>query len=575
MRILLTLAAALSGLLLLAACGDAPTPTPTPTAREERALTILYWQAPTVPNAYLSAGNKDTDAGAVTLEPLAKYDPDGNLVPALAADIPTTENGGVSEDFTSIAWTLRQGLTWSDGSGLTADDVVFTWRYCADEETGCTAGPAFDGVASVEAVDERTVRIAFDAPKPYPYQAFVGAGVPVISRAQFADCVGAAAAGCHAQNNAPLGTGAYRITAFTPGDRAVYERNPFYRGAPAYFDTVTIIGGGDAVSTARAVLETGEADYAWNLQISPDALAEMEAAGRGKVVSAFASTVERIVLNQTNPDPALGDNRSEYLDGANPHPFLSFQPIRKALSMAIDRERIAGELYGFAGRPTCNVINGPPGYVSAANDACLTQDIDGANALLDANGVLDTDGDGVREYNGVPLRVVYQTSTNAIRQANQEMVRGWWREIGVETEIVHHDAGVFFGGDPVEDKEASLRRFFADAQMYASGSSVDPQETLSAYLCDHIPARGNHWSLDNVARSCDPEYDALFERLRQTQAAPEREALIKQLHDHYAQAYYLIPLVNRGSVSAHANALQGVRVNGWDSDVWNIAEWRY
>ncbi|MDE2765890.1 MAG: peptide ABC transporter substrate-binding protein [Chloroflexota bacterium] len=581
MRIPLILAAGLLGLLLLGGCGDSPTPTPTsaptptPTVREERALTILYWQAPTVPGGYLSLGTKDTDAGAVTLEPLAKYDPDGNLVPALAAEIPTTQNSGVAEDLTSITWTLRQGLQWSDGSALTADDVVFTWRYCTNEETGCTAESAFDGVASVEAIDDYTVRVLFDAPTPYPYQAFVGAGVPVISRAQFADCIGAAAAGCHAQNNAPLGTGPYRVVEFIPGERAMYERNPFYRAAPPYFDKVTIIGGGGAASAARAVLEDGEADYAWNLQIAPGALAAMEAAGRGKVVSAFSSLVERIVLNQTNPDPALGGDRSEYLGGANPHPFLSFQPIRQAMSMAIDRERIAAELYGFAGQPTCSIINGPPRYVSAANDACLTQDIDGANALLDANGVRDTDGDGVREYNGAPLRVVYQTSTNAIRQANQEMVRGWWREIGIETEVVHHDASVFFGGDPVDDKEASLRRFFADAQMYASGSGVDPQEALSDFLCEHVPTRENNWALGNIARSCDPAYDALFARLEQTRAGPEREALIKQLHDRYVQAYYQIPLVNRGTVSAHTNALQGVRLNGWDSDFWNIADWRY
>ncbi len=582
MRTSLLLAAALPALLLIAGCGDPATPTPTstpspaptPTPSPPKTLTILYWQAPTVPSAYLSSGNKDTDASAVTLEPLAKYDPDGNLVPALAAEIPTLENGGVSDDLTSITWTLREGLRWSDGSAMTAEDAVFTWRYCTDEATGCTAEAAFDGVASVEAVDERTVRIEFEAPAPYPYEAFVGTGAPIISRAQFADCVGAAASGCHAQNNAPLGTGPYRIIGFTPGEEAVYERNPFHWGAAPYFDRVRIIGGGDAASAARAVLESGEADYAWNLQIDPRLLAEMEAGGRGKVVSAFSSVVERVVLNQTNPDPALGGDRSEYLDGENPHPFLSFHPIREAMSLAIDRERIASELYGFAGKPACSLIVGPPKYVSTANDACLAQDIAGANALLDANGVLDTDGDGVRERNGAPLRVVYQTSTNAIRQATQEMIGGWWREIGVETEIIHHDASTFFGGDPVADKEASLRRFFADVQMYASGSGIDPQGTLSEFLCKHIPTRENNWAQPNFARSCDSAYDALFERLEQTQAGPEREALIKQLSDLHVLSYYQIPLVNRGTVAAHANTLQGVRINGWDSDMWNIAEWR-
>jgi peptide/nickel transport system substrate-binding protein len=474
----------------------------------------------------------------------------------------------------SITWKLKEGLKWSDGSDLTAEDVVFTWRYCVDEETGCTSESSFDGITSVEAVDDLSVEITFKAPTPYPYSAFVSTGAPIISRAQFADCVGAAATTCDAQNTAPLGTGPYRIIDFKVNDEAVYERNPFYRGEAPYFDRVVLKGGGDAVSAARAVLERGEADYAWNAQVEPEILAEMEAQGQGKVVSAFASLVERIVVNQTNSDPELGDDRSEYQDGQNPHPFLSFRPIRQAMSMAIDRGRISEELYGFAGEPTCNLVTGPPRYVSTANDGCLSQDIEGAKKLLDDNGVVDTDGDGIREHDGVPLRIRYQTSTNSIRQDTQALVRDWWREIGIETELVDHDASVFFGGDPVDDREASYRRFFADVQMYASETGIDPQESLSGLLCKHIPTREDNWSLGNVARACNPEYDGVFARLEQTGTGPEREALVRELNDIHVQGYVEIPLVNRGYVSAHLNSLKGVRINGWDSELWNIAEWR-
>ena len=573
----------------LSACGSEPTPTPEPTQTPapptpeptqapappvEKTLTLLYWQAPSVPGSYLSAGTKDVDAGAITLDPLAKYDPDGNLAPALAAEIPTLENGGFSRDLTSITWKLKEGLKWSDGSDMSAEDVVFTWRYCVNEETGCTSESSFDGIASVEALDSLTVKITFEAPTPYPYQAFVGAGAPIISRAQFADCIGAAATTCEAQNTAPLGTGPYRIIDFKANEQAVYERNPFYRGPSPYFDRVFLKGGGDAVSAARAVMERGEADYAWNIQVEPEVLAGLEEAGLATVVVAFTSLVERIVVNQTNPDPALGDDRSEYLEGQNPHPFLSFKPIRRAMSLAIDRSRIAEDFYGFAGEPTCNLITGPPNYASTANDGCLPQDIDGANRLLDDNNVLDTDGDGIREYNGVPLRITYQTSTNAIRQDTQSLVRDWWRQIGIDTELIHHDASVFFGGDPVADREASYRRFFADVQMYADGSGIDPQQSLSGALCKHIPTRENNWAFGNIPRSCNPEYDSLYAQLEQTQIGPEREALVKRMHDMDVQGYYEIPLVERGAVSAHLNTLQGIRINGWDSELWNIAEWR-
>ena len=560
---LVTLALSLAIVFLIVACNGS-----------QKVLTILYWQAPSIPNPYLSGGYKDRDAGAITLEPLAKYDPNGLLVPAMAAEIPSLDNGGISQDLTSITWKLKDNLKWSDGSSLTAADVAFTWRYCTDEATSCTASSAFSDVTAVEALDDLTVRVTFHAPTPYPYTAFVGSGVPVLSSVQFADCVGAAAASCDKENYAPLGSGPYRIVDFTPDRNARYERNPHYYAEEPYFDGVALIGGGDALSAAQAVLETGEADYAWNLQIAPQTLADIEAEGKGKVVSAFSSLVERIVLNQTNADPSLGDGRSEYLDGANPHPFLTFAPVARAMSMAVDRALISERLYGFAGEPACNLIVGPPSYVSTANDGCLGQDIEGANKLLDDNGVLDTDGDGVREYNGAPLKLTFQTSTNEVRQDTQALVKDWWREIGIEAELVHHDAAVFFGGDPVADKDQVYSRFFADVQMYATGPDIDPQQYLFGLTCAEVPDQDNNWRGSNVHRACNPEFDELAEKLSHTPIGAERAALVKEMNDILVQSYYEIPLVNRGIVSAHLDTLKGVRINGWDSEMWNIAEWR-
>ncbi len=550
------------------------TPTPEPTAAAERVLTLRYWQAPTVPFPYLSGGDKDVDAGALTLEPLANYDPDGNLVPKLAVDIPTLDNGGVSSDLLSITWRLRDGVQWSDGSAVTAHDAVFTWRYCSHQDTGCTSRDRFTELASVEAVDDLTIEITFEKPTPYPYSVFVGSVTPIISQAQFADCVGAAAAGCAASTQTPLGTGPYRVVEFTPNEGGVYERNPHYRGAPAWFDRVILHGGGDAASAVAAVLVDGAADLAWNAQIEPDALAEAQARGLGAVHLAFASQVERIVVNQTNPDPALGGGRSEYQDGANPHPFLTFTPIPQAMSMAIDRHAIAEQLYGFTGEPTCNLVAAPAAYVSTANDGCLRQDIEGAARLLDEHGVVDSDGDGVREYQGVPLRITYQTTANEIREQTQALIRGWWQAIGIETELLQHDAGTFFGGDPVADAAMNYRRFFADVQMYTNGSGVDPQQALANGLCGNVQTRANGWASGNNARSCNAEYDQAFARLTQTPLGPEREALVEQLNDISVQQYYEIPLVNRAYVSVALHSLLGVQANGWDSLMWNVAEWR-
>ena len=557
---------------LLGACAaPATTDVAAPAEPEVKELTILYWQAASLPGPFLSGGTKDQDAGAITLEPLASVDPDGVLMPRLAAEIPTIENGGVSEDGLTITWTLQEGLLWSDGTPMTADDAVFTWEYCTHPETGCAPIDTFDGVVSVEAPDDTTVVVTFDKFTPYPYTAFVTAQSPIISRVQFGECVGAAAQTCSEQNLSPLGTGAYRLTDFKVNDVATYERNPHYRGEPAYFDRIVFKGGGDAASAVRAVLETGEADYAWNLQVEPQILAEMEAKGGGEIIVAFDSLVERLLVNQTNPDEALGDDRSEYLDGTNPHPFLVDTPVAQAMSMAIDRSVIAENLYGFAGRPVCNVIPGPKHYVSTANDGCLVQDIDGANALLDEAGIVDTDGDGIREYNGMPLSVRYQTSTNSVRQKTQAVIKQWWAEIGIETELLNHDASVFFGGDP--NSPDTYQKFYTDIQMYTTGPSIDPQIHLSQWQCQYIPERANSWAGGNISRGCDSEYDELFQMLVETPVGPERERLVKTLNDMNVQSGMQIPLVYRGRVAARTNSLQGVLINGWDTELWNVGDW--
>ena len=540
-------------------------------------VTLLYWQAVSIINPYQSTGTKDYHAGSLVLESLLEYDPAGNLIPTLAQEVPTVENGGVSEDLTSITYKLVPGVLWSDGTPLTADDFVFTWQYCVTPETGCTSGN-FSSVQSVEAVDPETVKITFTSPQPYPYYAFVGYLSPVLQKAQFENCVGAAAATCAEANSMPVGTGPYIVKDFRANDVVTFEVNPNYRFEnKPHFAEVVMKGGGDAESAARAVLETGEADYAWNLQVPPDILNEMEAKGNGKVVAAYGGNVERILINFTNPDPALGDKRSEWSEAdPNPHPFLSDPAVRQAMSMAIDRNIIATQLYGAGGKATCNIVSGPDVYVSTANDSCLTQDIEGAKALLEGAGWVDSNGDGVREKDGVELRVLYQTSTNAVRQKTQALIQQWWGEIGVATELKNIDAGVFFG--PTDNAD-SLAKFYSDVQMFTNGNdSPNPQAYLNGWRCvtengQNIASSANAWGGENIERWCNPDYDALWSTLSETADQNARIELVKQLNDMVAQNYVNLPLVFRASVSAHSNSLEGVQLGGFETEEWNIEDW--
>ncbi len=546
----------------------------TVTAQDDTTLNILYWQAISTMNPYLSGGTKDLDASAFVVEPLARYDQDGNLVPWLAEEIPTVDNGGVSADLTTITWKLKSGLLWSDGTPVTAEDAVFSWQYCSTPETGCSQATNYGDVANVEAVDELTVKVTFTAPKPFPYGPFVGQEAPLIQKAQFADCIGVNAQQCTDQNFYPAGTGPYIVSDFRANDVVTLVANPNYReeGKP-FFTTLVIKGGGDAESAARAVLETGEADYAWNLQVAPEILSQMEAAGNGKLLVEYGTSVERIHVNQTNPDPDLGDMRSAWVeDGSNAHPFLTIPAVWQAMSMAIDRNIMAQQLYGPSGQATCNILPAPAIYASTNNDSCLTQDIEGAKALLDEAGIVDSDGDGVREANGVPLRMLFQTSTNAVRQGEQALIKQWWSEIGIETELRNIDAGVFFGGDPASPD--TYGKFYADVQMFTNNfSGTDPEEYMSQWACSEIAGPENNWLGNNISRWCNEEYDALVAQFAQTADLDERAAIAIQQNDLIVQSGAGIPLIHRGDVSAVSNRVANVLLNVWDHEEWNVADW--
>lgn len=533
-------------------------------------LKIIFWQAVSTMNPYLSGGTKEVYAASMVIEPLARYDETGALVPMLAAEIPTVENGGVAADLKSITWKLKPDLKWSDGTAVTAEDAIFTWKYCTAPDGGCAQGAYFEGVTNVEAIDASTIKVSFADAKPYPYSAFVGAQSPLIQAAQFKDCLGAKAPECTAANFGPIGTGPFVVNEFKPNDVVTFTANPNYRDpAKPAFASVTLKGGGDAASAARSVLETGEFDYAWNMQVEPEILAQMLAAGKGKIEVAFGTQVERIDINPFAVDPSLGDKRST--KDAGPHPALSDPAVRRALSISIDRDILVEAGYGANGRPTCNILPAPDIYVSKNVDWCLKQDIEGANKLLEDAG-WKMGSDGIREKDGVKLSFLYQTSTNSVRQGTQALVKDWWSQIGVAAELRNISASVFFGGDPASPD--TFQKFYADVQMYTNNfDGTDPEKYMASWMCDKIPGPANGWQGENIVRYCNPAYDELVKKLGTTSKLEDRAAISIQLNDMLSNDVAQIPLIHRGQPSAVNNTLLGVKMNAWDSELWNVADW--
>ena len=534
---------------------------------DDSILKLLYWQAPTILNPHLSNGFKDAEASRITLEPLASFDAAGNLRPFLAAEIPSVENGGVASDGTTVTWTLRSDVLWSDGTPFTAEDVAFTYKLLSNPEVGSTTAGVYENIESVEALSPTEVKITFKAPDPAWSLVFTGTLGMVLPAHAFREFNGANIRSAPA-NLQPIGTGPYQVTTFKPGDVVVYEPNPYYRD-PVGFERVELKGGGDAASAARAVMQTGDVDFAYNIQVEAPVLKQLETGGQGQFVTSFGSQVERILFNFTDPNQTAASGERSSVEF--PHPFFSDITVRQAFSFAIDRDTIAEQLYGPAGQGTVNFLVSPEIYRSPNTNYLF--DLDQANQLLDEAGWVDSNGDGTRDRNGTEMQVLFITSVNPVRQNTQEIIKQNLAAIGVSAELRSLDPAVYFSGDPAS--EDTVEHFYADLQMFTTGNTnPDPGAYLKTYTCDEISQQANNWSGQNYSRYCNPEYDTLWQQSTVELDTAKRTELLIQMNDTLIEDYAVLPIVHRANIDAVSNRLTGIDLTPWDLHTWNIAEWK-
>jgi len=582
---------------LLASCGSTATPSsassgapsaapPSQTVAPSVAtrgsggtLTLFYWEAPTILNPHLSPGTKDLSASRLTYEPLASFNAAGDLIPFLAAEIPTLANGDVAADGTAVTWKLKSGVLWSDGQPFSADDVRFTWQYATNPAVNSTSAGAFSAIRDVQVVDPTTVKVVFKQPNPAWSIPFTGPLGMIIPKHVFEAYNGAGAATAP-PNTAPVGTGPFRVTQFNTEDllvvggqavkttKIVYEANPNYRDpAKPFFARIELQGGGGDAVVASQAMETGAVDFAWNLQVDDAETSKIEAAGKSHVLFPLGAFVERIMVNFSDPTKATAEG--ERSNTKFPNPVLSDKNVRLAIAHSVDRASIA-LLYGRGGEASDALLVSPQNFRSS--HPAPTYDLAEAKRLLDSAGWTDHDGDGIRDKAGVPLRITFQTSINPVRQQTQDIVSKALTSIGFDVKLKNIDSSIFFG--PVDGTTETRRQFYADLEEFAfSNKSPDPAAYMAAWTCAEIAQKANQWSLSNWSRYCNPAYDALYASAQSEVDPAKRADLFKQMDDLLVDDGAVIPLVHEADVNGASVSLGGVDISPWDLEVWNAADW--
>jgi peptide/nickel transport system substrate-binding protein len=577
---------ALAALPLVAACAQPAAPAPTAAPAKPAAaapakpggsgtLKMLLWQAPTILNPHLSTGTKDYIAARVSAEPLMTVDNDGKFTPVLAAEVPSTQNGGVAADGKSVTYKLKQGIKWSDGQPFSAEDVVFTWEWITTKESGAITLGSYTSIDKVEAPDPNTVKISFKEPTGGWFVPFVGYTGMIIPKHIMKDFVGAKAREAPI-NTKLVGTGPYFVDDFKPGDLVIYKANPHYRDADKVgFERIEMKGGGDPTTAARAVFQTGEYDYSWNLQVEAQVLQDIMSGGKGDLLNPGGSGVEQFFFNLTDPNKEVNGERSS---PTTKHPFLTDIKVREAMTLAVDRQTIVKQLYGdgLTGQLTNNILTVPSSLASKNTTSEFS--IEKANKILDDAGY-KKGGDGIRMTpEGVRMKVVLVTSINSLRQKEQAIIKDGWAKIGVETELKSVDAGVYFSSDP--NNPDTYPHFYADVLILSSSpDSGFPVQYMGRFYTGKDQDRNwaqkaNNWAGRNFMKWKSEEYDKLYDQVLVEPNLDKAATMWQQLNELVIKNFISVPLVDRTFSSGKAKGLTGPSLRTFDSESWNIGEWK-
>jgi peptide/nickel transport system substrate-binding protein len=495
-------------------------------------------QEPTIFNPLKSTLEVDRGAQMAIFDSLWLINEGAELIPNLATEIPTVENGGISEDGLTYTFKLRDDAKWHDGEPFTAADVVFSHNLIMNPDFVAGTKIGHDKVAEISAPDDYTVTMTLS--EPYAPFLFTWGDTYIVPEHILATVEDPNTA--EFNSTAPIGTGPFVFKERVAGDHITLEANPEYHGPGPYLDTLIFKYVPDLTGLFTQ-FKTGEVDVTGIQGITADNYAEAQTL-EGKVIHADpASFVEFIYMNF---------GKEVFQDKA----------VREAMYAAMDKANIIDAVYYGVQTPTESYL---PQQSWAYNPDLTPQtfDIETAKKILDDAGWVPG-ADGIREKDGVRLSFTNSTTAgNKVREQAQQYLQQTWKEAGIDMQINNMPAAVIWGD------YYNLSEY--DTVMIGLANPPDPDST-SRFHSAYIPAQGG--AGQNTTQYKNPELDALLEA-GLTEVDPEkRKEIYYQVQQILRDDLAYLPIFQYAMIEGTKAGLQNYKQNPFVvSNMWNVAEW--
>ncbi|MCJ7432330.1 MAG: peptide ABC transporter substrate-binding protein [Anaerolineales bacterium] len=554
--------------MTLAACGTPATEAPqAPAVTEAPAVateppaptfsgtaTITFVQEPDNLNPMYTSMSFSYYLRPFYLKPSWDFDENGKPVPVLTTEIPSAENGGLSADGKTVTIKLRDDITWSDGEPLTADDYVFTYEMIMSEKNVPLGRyPYEEYVTSVVAQDPTTVVITFSEPFAAWLTSLFYWVLPkhVLQPVFEAD---GTLDNAEWNRNPTVGLGPFTLSEWETGSHLAFIANPNWITPPKLEQIFVRIVPDDAAQ--EAAILAGDTDIGTFL--SSDQIEKLEAGGAVKVAPVTSGYNEAWFLN-VNPDTA--------------HPAMLDVNVRKAIALATDRFTIVNNLLVESINPV-NVTfwDGTPPYQTDTLEP-YPYDPEQANQLLDAAGWVDSNGDGVREKDGVDLKLRYITNTRELRKNVQAVVEQQWKLVGIGVELVNHSSDIFWNG--YNDGGPQAQGLYEIAEYSSVQDSYPDPDASSGWTCDQICDAENPGGA-NTQGYCNPKLDELMAEQAVTLDPVARKELYNQIEQIIYDDYVYIGMWQDPDLWSVSSRLKNVKFSGvypfWNAYEWEISE---